>query len=624
MKDNNDVLGWREALKINHQALKFLYKEYPQMILSRFAYAVWKALTPYVEIYLSALIIDELAGNRDVGRLKSLVVITLIVTAVIMLGTALIEKKWRDGAWAGWYFKMEQIYIKKFLDLDYIRIDDVKTHELYSQIRQNQYGGGWGFYHLMDNYETLLASVFSLIGGVALTISLFTSVVPESAVEYTWLNNPLYLFLVIAVMLVMTYISPMLSTKAGKYWTNNVDSRVLSENLFWFFSFLGHNPKKAADVRMYRQERMCNKYSNKKTSAYGSKGYYAKCAKGPMGGLRAAATAVSVVFVGIVYVFVCLKAWAGAYSVGAVTRYVASITKLSGGLSDLIAQIGDMRINAAFLKLEFEFLNMPNTMYQGSLTVEKRADKDYEVEFCNVSFRYPGCETYTLKNVSIKFRIGERLAVVGMNGSGKTTFIKLLCRLYDPTEGEILLNGIDIRKYNYLDYMAIFSIVFQDFNLFAFKLGQNLAAKMEYDKERALDSLQKSGFEDRLAQLPDGMETYLYKDFNEDGVDISGGEAQKIAIARSLYKNAPFIILDEPTAALDPIAESEVYSKFNEIVSDKTAIFISHRLSSCRFCDEIAVFDNGRIVQQGTHDELVADTDGKYYELWHAQAQYYA
>ena len=225
--------------------------------------------------------------------------------------------------------------------------------------------------------------------------------------------------------------------------------------------------------------------------------------------------------------------------------------------------------------------------------------------------------------MSLKFKVGSRLAIVGENGSGKTTFIKLLCRLYDPQEGQILLNGIDIRKYRYDDYMNIFSVVFQDFKLLSQPLGNNVAGCLNYDEDRVRQALIDAGFGDRLATMPDGLHTQLYKDFTENGVEVSGGEAQKIAIARALYKDAPFIILDEPTAALDPIAESEIYSKFNDIAGDKTAIYISHRLSSCKFCDEIVVFDAGRIIQQGAHASLVADENGKYYELWHAQAQYY-
>ena len=210
-----------------------------------------------------------------------------------------------------------------------------------------------------------------------------------------------------------------------------------------------------------------------------------------------------------------------------------------------------------------------------------------------------------------------------MNGSGKTTFIKLLCRLYDPTEGEILLNGIDIRKYNYKEYMMIFSVVFQDFKLFSLTLGENVSTKINYDEEEVKNALKKSGFHNWLSTMPEGLNTYLYKDFNKKGIIISGGEAQKIAIARAIYKNAPFIILDEPTAALDPIAEAEIYEKFNEITGDKTAIYISHRLSSCKFCDKIVVFHEGSVIQTGTHQELAADKNGKYFQLWTAQAQYY-
>ena len=326
---------------------------------------------------------------------------------------------------------------------------------------------------------------------------------------------------------------------------------------------------------------------------------------------------------GYANLFVCLKAWAGAFGVGSVTQYVGAISSLFLGISDLLEQFGTMQANSEFLKTAFEFLDIPNKMYQGSLTTEKRSDRQYEVEFQDVSFQYPGTEIWALRHVSMKFKVGERLAVVGMNGSGKTTFIKLLCRLYDPTEGKILLNGIDIRKYKYDDYINIFSVVFQDFKLMALTLGENVAGSKQYDREAVTLSLKNAGFADRMERIPKGLETYLYKDLEKDGVEVSGGEAQKIAIARALYKDAPFIILDEPTAALDPIAEAEIYSKFNEIVGDKTAIYISHRLSSCKFCDEIAVFHNGSVVQQGTHESLLADESGKYYELWNAQAQYY-
>ncbi len=318
-----------------------------------------------------------------------------------------------------------------------------------------------------------------------------------------------------------------------------------------------------------------------------------------------------------------MKALGGAFGIGSVTQYVSAVTALSMNVALLLETVGHMKANTPFLKTTYAFLDIPHSMYQGSLTTEKRADRDYEIEFKDVSFKYPGSDLWALSHVNMKFKIGSRIAVVGENGSGKSTFIKLLCRLYDPQEGVITLNGIDIRKYRYQDYLDLFSVVFQDFQLLSQPLGDNVAGSMHYDKTKVEQCLKDAGFEERLRELPEGLDTYLYRDFGKDGIEVSGGEAQKIAIARALYKDAPFIILDEPTAALDPLAEAEIYSQFNAIVKDKTAIFISHRLSSCQFCDEILVFDQGTIVQKGTHATLVHEEKGKYSALWHAQAQYY-
>jgi ATP-binding cassette subfamily B protein len=293
------------------------------------------------------------------------------------------------------------------------------------------------------------------------------------------------------------------------------------------------------------------------------------------------------------------------------------------GSGQFLRSLGSILNNNQYIEIYKEFLELENTKVKGSLPVEKRDDNEYEIEFRNVSFKYHGSKDYVLNNLSIKLKIGEKLAIVGMNGSGKTTFIKLLSRLYEPNEGQILLNGIDIRKYDYEEYTRLFSIVFQDFRLFSFSLGQNVAASVDYEEDYAKEVLYEVGFEDRLKTMPKGLNTALYKNFEEDGVEISGGEAQKIALARALYRNAPIIILDEPTSALDPIAEFEIYSKFNEIVGSKTTFYISHRLSSCRFCDEIAVFDNGKIVQRGSHEELLKDKEGLYHSLWNAQAKYY-
>lgn len=619
---NKKLPSWKETWQLHKRAFLLIWKHSPQTLLCRIFPAVWCALTPYVGIYLSALILEELAGNKSPQRLTRLVLITLTAGAVIGLGTALMTK-WRNVQEAGSYFNVHHILTDKFLDMDFVNIDDPVIQGLYDEIKEFQNSLGWGLPFLIRNLERLVTSLFSILGGLGMTITLFTRQVPKSAGTYALLNHPLIILLVIFIMIGVSTLSPLLSARGNRYWIIDQNRTLMGRRLIEYFGVLSSGPNRALDMRIYRQERICAKYQNDKTATFSSKGPIAKLQRGPMGLYFAAASGASVLFTGAAYTFVCLKAWAGAFGIGSVTQYVASITKVAGGATEILECFSVLQADTSYLRRVFEFLDTPNLMQQGNLTVKECPDQDYEIEFRNVSFRYPGSEIYALKDVSLKFQAGKRLAVVGMNGSGKTTFIKLLCRLYDPTEGEILLNGIDIRKYNYADYLSIFSVVFQDFHLFAYQLGQNVAGQMDYNSGKVKDCLRKSGFDQRLSRLPHGLDTYLYKNFVQEGVNISGGEAQKIALARALYKDAHFIILDEPTAALDPIAEAEIYSKFNDIADNKTAIYISHRLSSCRFCDEILVFDQGHLVQQGSHNHLVEDKTGKYHQLWQAQAQYY-
>ncbi len=621
MKKSNQKRSWKQIFSLNFRAIKLLQKRCPQVMLSSVLYTVWNSLVPYAEICLTALVITELSGDQDPDRLIKLVLLTLTAAALSALGTAVLDK-WKWTHISGLWIKLYHIYSEKCADMDYIDMESTKTKDIYAKIIQSQSSGGWGLWRVIEDCEGMIGSVLSILGGISLTVSLFTAKIPASAKEYAVLGHPLLILGLIAVMLIITWIAPTLDTKASSYWVTHHGGHNFFNRLFVHAMTHCTSGTHAADMRIYRQETLYSSL-NDKHALFGSSGVFAKLAAGPMGLYRGASAAVSCIFLAVVYLYVCFKAWAGAFGIGEVSRYVASITKVSAGVSDLIRTVGDMKNNAAFLEQIFELLDIPSRMYQGSLTVEKRRDRKYEVEFRDVSFRYPGSEAYALKHVNVTFEIGKRLAVVGQNGSGKTTFIKLLCRLYDPTEGEILLNGIDIRKYNYAEYMAIFSIVFQDFKLFSLKLGENVACKVAYDNEKAEKCLESAGFSDRLREMGQGCETYLYKEFGENGVNISGGEAQKIAIARAIYKDAPFIVLDEPTAALDPIAEAEVYQKFDAIAGDKTAIYISHRLSSCKFCDEIMVFHEGSVVQKGTHAALVGDETGKYHELWHAQAQYY-
>ena len=594
----------------------------PKLLRAEGLSCLFQALSPLSAIWFFARLMDELGGSRDPGHLAFWAALALGCAALLSLIGSLLNR-WARTEDIMSYWQNERTFADKMMQLDYADVDRQEVYDLYSRIRQNARWSMLGMQQALALFQPMMAALMQSIGGIGLSVTLFTARVPEKS-ALSFLNHPLAGAAVPALLVGITLLVPLIATKRDRYWMRFAQNARMGNRVYSFYGFMAQDRKRALDIRMYDQQKQICGPMLELDDGFGPQSQIAHDARGPMGVLTMLEAAIGAVVTIVVYLFVCLKAYGGAFGVGAVTQYVGAVTSLFLGFSALLNQLGLMRNNTPFLRETFEFLDLPNTMYQGSLTTEKRSDRQYEVELRDVSFRYPGSESWALRHVNMKFRVGSRLAVVGKNGSGKTTFIKLLCRLYDPTEGQILLNGIDIRKYRYADYIRIFSVVFQDFQLLALPLGENVAGAADYDRTRATDCLNKAGFTDRLAGMPLGLDTYLYKDLEKEGVEISGGEAQKIAIARSLYRDAPFIILDEPTAALDPLAEAEIYAKFKDIAGDKTAIYISHRLSSCKFCDEIAVFDEGQVVQQGTHDQLLAAEDGLDHALWHAQAQYYA
>ena len=611
----------RNAAALQLRGIKELHKVSPKFFPLLTVYSIFSAITPYVTVFFSAQILKELATLRREENLWQWVIAGVLCVGIAAIAKAMLYRRY-NSLLNDLYGRKEILFIHKMFSLDFSELDKQENHDLRAQIQQNENWSSWGLMRVEEAYIGAVSSVIGLLSGIALTVSLFTSPVPESAGWLTVLNNPVFILVLAAMMIVVSILAGNLSAKSMRCWSDFAEEATFGNRLFGHFGFIGQDKERSVDIRMNNQQKLVSAYWNT-NSSFGVNGPFGKAAMGKMGVYASLGVCITTLITGFIYVFTCLKAWGGAFDVGSITQYVGAATAMVTNVFALTDLLGIMKSNAPYLEKTFEFLDIPNSMYQGSLTTEKRADRQYEVEFRDVSFKYPGSDIWALRHVNMKFKVGKRLAIVGENGSGKTTFIKLLCRLYDPQEGQILLNGIDIRKYRYDDYMNIFSIVFQDFRLICQPLGNNVAGSMEYDQERVKKALIDAGFGDRLASLDKGLDTFVYKNLTEDGVDVSGGEAQKIAIARALYKDAPFIILDEPTAALDPIAEAEIYSKFNDIAGDKTAIYISHRLSSCKFCDEIAVFHEGAVIQHGTHAELVADTNGKYHELWNAQAQYY-
>lgn len=304
------------------------------------------------------------------------------------------------------------------------------------------------------------------------------------------------------------------------------------------------------------------------------------------------------------YVYMVFMVSKGFISIANFTLYINAIATFTTSMDEVIDSVNDINQYSYYFEAVEKFMNLPMDIYDGK--VNRNMPSHFEsLEFRNVGFKYGGSDKWALKDINCFMKAGDKIAVVGENGAGKTTFIKLICRLYDPTEGMILLNGVDIKEYDYVQYVKFISTVFQDFQLFSMSLKENVSLSRKSDENRIQGIFDSLGISPFVKKYKKGLNVRVHKDFDSDGFEPSGGVAQKIAISRAIYKDTPIIILDEPTAALDPQSESEIYEQFNELSKNKLAIFISHRMASTRFCDNIIVFKNGSIEEMGSHYELM-------------------
>ncbi len=603
-----------ERVAVTSRGFRVLKEYCPGLVQGKAGYEAIHTLQPFVTVWFSARIIDELTAGGRMQRAALCVAALLLFNLACSIGKSMIRRvcdEKENWMW-GWFGK---VFSDKQMGLDFADLEDAAIQRQKQEVEENLYMFGNGLAQVVWGTSTLVRAGVNLLASVLMTVTLFLS---RSGNRL--LDHPLCAVALLACIALGGLSNARATRKEDEIFVKWCEGTVWYNRVFMFFGrTLYFDPDRAKDVRIYEQ----NVLAGRALDGLSQQDRQQEGMIFRMAAYPAAATLIIGLANAVCYLYVAAKAFFGAFGVGSIVQYVTVLSRLGEGLQDLMFILSDNEVYCNYLKKMFAWMDIPNRMYQGSLTLPKRDDNQYEVEFRDVSFRYPNTQAWALRHVNLRFKVGERLAIVGENGSGKTTLIKLLCRLYDPTEGEILLNGVDIRKYDYDEYMAAFSVVFQDFKLFSMTLGQNVAASSTYAEEKVRESLAKAGFETRLESLPKGVETVLYKDYDKTGVEVSGGEAQKIALARALYKNAPFIILDEPTSALDPISEYEVYSGFNSIAGDKTTIYISHRLASCRFCDKIAVFDRGSIIQTGGHEQLLRQEEGKYASLWNAQAQYY-
>ena len=573
---------------------------------------------PYIELLLSAYILDGISSHKGFSEMMPIVTVTILGILLVhcLASTIYHRMEVRKEHMYNMYTCITQT---KMLEMDFSRIDSPEVRELKDRIQKDNNWGA-GIFSVFWQFNDALYQCANMVGALILGVPVVGYLINSGRYEA---------LAVLAVLAVVAAVGQRyvvyFKKKSDAFMFTSLKEEDKEEQFCCCWGFADgdeFNYKNGKDIRIYGSYDLVRRWTTEVLTHKGFRKWLLNGAKGDAGQYGLSSMIYQAV-TGCSYLIIAIIALGGTITVGNVIRLAGCLGSLLSGAYSLMNDLTQFALSARKQISTLELIGLENEMYDGKIPVEKRSDNQYQIEFRNVSFKYPGTENYALKNFSMKLKIGEKLAIVGMNGSGKTTMIKLLCRLYDPQEGEILLNGVDIRKFKQEEYCRLFSVVFQDYVLFPFQLGENVAVDREYSEIKVGECLTDADFGERLAGLEKGIHTYLYKDYDDSGVEISGGEAQKIAIARAMYKDAPFILLDEPTAALDPKAEYEIYTNFDRIAGSKTAVYISHRLSSCRFCEKIAVFHEGQLVQMGSHEELVADQSGKYYEMWNAQAQYY-
>ncbi len=570
------------------------WKKYPVFFVLKVIRLIDNTLMPFIALFISPLIVDEILGGRDVRRLT-------VLAAILILGEALCQiiNDLCNNFINRYSSRLEKHFNvligKHVMELDFQLTEDKEALE---QIEKARTGMEWysgGVHGVSDQFFSFLTNLFKAAGYITVIA----------------LHAPILL----AVMLVYSGINALFVSKLNKISIEAFGKLSKVNRLFGYFGWNIVDPRYGKDIRLYEAKDLMLDYwgentrkSNSHWKWQGDTGFRYDLASSFL------ALARSV----FAYFYVALLAIRKVVSIGTFTQLIAAEGGLNGAIGGMVSSVTELVKRCNYAYEYVIFMEYPEALTKGDRPIEK---KPHEIEFRHVSFSYPKTERKVLDDVNIKIAPGEHLSIVGLNGAGKTTFIKLLCRLYDPTGGQILVDGVDIKEYDYKQYMEQFAPVFQDFKLFAFSVAENITFT---DKEADVKALtDRVGLKDFVEKLEKGTKTNIFKFFDEEGVEPSGGEQQKIAIARALYKDAPVVILDEPTAALDPIAEYEIYRQFNSLVGGKSAFYISHRLSSCQFCDHIAVFSDGHIAEYGTHAELEKIPDGIYAKMFEAQARYY-
>lgn len=604
-----------KKIKTVFSAFKEMHRLEKRLLPTSIVVAIVTAVMPFINIWFTSKIIDLLDVGISMSDLAVYIGLAVGINAVLFFINYFLGDIYFMFRSLMYNKELQNISAKLF-KAEYQKLESSDFKELihkHSEAQDRVFSSFVQFSWMMRDF---------ISGAVTLIISVII-IIPLLKIGFTktgdtYFESPVFLLTIFGAIAIMAVIILIVATQMNKAWFKAGDEYSRLDRIFYYFLNIFSDYNTGKEIRLYKEQNLIEHTATDKLLTDGEK--LLKKAS-----LHTAKSSSFVAILGAlvgfgIYLFIGVKGLYGLFGIGSLVLYSGSFMQIINGIMKMAVTFGKTAEMVPLVNYYFDIVNTKDDMTYGAKELDL-SDK-FEIEFKNVSFKYPNMESYALKNINIKINNGEHLAVVGRNGSGKTTFIKLMCRLYDVTDGEILINGINIKEYSKESIISLYSVVFQDFKIFSTTLAQNISTNEEYDKERLYDALDKANIKDRVLKMENKECTYLYKDLDKAGVEISGGEAQKLALARALYKDAPIVILDEPTAALDPIAEHEIYNRFNSFVENKTAIYISHRLSSCVFCDKIAVFDKSRLVESGTHQELLTAGE-KYFELWNAQAKYY-
>lgn len=605
-QENEDELHREYGVISNcRYILRAFLKYRKSMIWLLFLGGIAGAATTYIWRFIEKLVVDIIERqaameNKDIMPLVYLIIVTTAIELVMMILNAYARKKLDIGRY---YVRLCIVRerIAKVLGMEYEMLETPDMLDRLQKAKRATAGNNVGVHGLMQDMHTMIVQFASIITAVGIMSTL----------------SPWIVLIIIVLSLIsfeyFDYIrlkdkEVMWDGMANNWRKLDYMSTVSTDfsyakdiRLYGMRKWLGGKQKEvnADELRRWKQSRQYWIYNTIFSSG------------------------ITLIQTVIVFAWLIYDMLVNDLSIGNFVLYSGSALAFSWNIHAFLQSLGGMRERSSRVDDFRSFMDIPNPD-EGKKTVPiPKADK-YVFKFENVSFKYKGQDKYALKKLNLTLEAGQRLAVVGLNGAGKTTFIKLLLRLYDVTEGRILCNGIDIREFDRAEYYMLFAPAFQEVEVFAFKLSENVSMRTadETDNGLAERYLRDAGMGEKLDCLPNGMDTELLKVLYDDGVDLSGGEKQKLALARALYKNAPIVVLDEPTAALDALAEYRLYQSFDGMIGGRTAVYISHRLSSTRFCDSIAMFVAGEMVEYGTHEELL-EKNGAYAEMFRVQAQYY-